>query len=193
MDRNCRRRPAAFLRVMTVTSANPASILTDAQPGAGLRAAIRLDVVGEGENSRATHDRLVPQRASHASGSRSPGPATRGCMHPRITTDIRAGDAGRSTGGSMRFVSYYPRAISDASGVTEALWGWAAALVDAGHEVLVLHAGGAAPLAGPAPRPAGPRRRGHSASRPGSHDTPPDRTRANASGATTCWSCTKAG
>lgn len=42
----------------------------------------------------------------------------------------------------MRFVSYYPRAISDASGVTEALWGWAAALVDAGHEVLVLHAGG---------------------------------------------------
>ncbi len=42
----------------------------------------------------------------------------------------------------MRFVSYYPRAVSDKSGVTEALWGWAAALVDAGHEVLVLHAGG---------------------------------------------------
>jgi glycosyltransferase involved in cell wall biosynthesis len=42
----------------------------------------------------------------------------------------------------MRFVSYYPRAISDSSGVTEALWGWAAALVDAGHEVHVLHAGG---------------------------------------------------
>jgi glycosyltransferase involved in cell wall biosynthesis len=42
----------------------------------------------------------------------------------------------------MRFVSYYPRAISDASGVTEALWGWAAALVDAGHEVHVIHAGG---------------------------------------------------
>jgi glycosyltransferase involved in cell wall biosynthesis len=42
----------------------------------------------------------------------------------------------------MRFVSYYPRAISDSSGVTEALWGWAAALVDAGHDVLVLHAGG---------------------------------------------------
>jgi glycosyltransferase involved in cell wall biosynthesis len=42
----------------------------------------------------------------------------------------------------MRFVSYYPRAVSDASGVTEALWGWAAALVDAGHEVTVLHAGG---------------------------------------------------
>jgi glycosyltransferase involved in cell wall biosynthesis len=42
----------------------------------------------------------------------------------------------------MRFVSYYPRAISDVSGVTEALWRWAAALTDAGHEVLVLHAGG---------------------------------------------------
>jgi glycosyltransferase involved in cell wall biosynthesis len=28
------------------------------------------------------------------------------------------------------------------SGVTEALWGWAAALVDAGQEVIVLHAGG---------------------------------------------------
>lgn len=42
----------------------------------------------------------------------------------------------------MRFVSYYPRAISDSSGVTEALWGWAAAVADAGHEVLVLHAGG---------------------------------------------------
>src|SRR5262245_1432635 len=42
----------------------------------------------------------------------------------------------------MRFVSYYPRAISDSSGVTEALWGWAAALVDAGHEVHVLNAGG---------------------------------------------------
>jgi glycosyltransferase involved in cell wall biosynthesis len=42
----------------------------------------------------------------------------------------------------MRFVSYYPRAISDRSGVTEALWSWAAALTDAGHEVLVLHAGG---------------------------------------------------
>lgn len=50
----------------------------------------------------------------------------------------------------MRFVSYYPRAISDASGVTEALWGWAAALVDAGHEVLVLHAGG--PRRSPDPR-----------------------------------------
>ena len=42
----------------------------------------------------------------------------------------------------MRFVSYYPRAISDSSGVTEALWGWAAALVDGGHDVLILHAGG---------------------------------------------------
>ena len=42
----------------------------------------------------------------------------------------------------MRFVSYYPRAISDRSGVTEALWGWAAALVDAGHDVVVLHHGG---------------------------------------------------
>jgi glycosyltransferase involved in cell wall biosynthesis len=42
----------------------------------------------------------------------------------------------------MRFVSYYPRATSDLSGVTEALWGWAAALIDAGHDVLVLHAGG---------------------------------------------------
>ena len=50
----------------------------------------------------------------------------------------------------MRFVSYYPRAISDASGVTEALWGWAAALVDAGHEVQVLHAGG--PRRSPDPR-----------------------------------------
>ncbi len=42
----------------------------------------------------------------------------------------------------MRFISYYPRATSDLSGVTEALWGWAAALIDAGHDVLVLHAGG---------------------------------------------------
>lgn len=42
----------------------------------------------------------------------------------------------------LRFISYYPRAVSDASGVTEALWGWAAALVDAGHEVHVVHAGG---------------------------------------------------
>jgi glycosyltransferase involved in cell wall biosynthesis len=42
----------------------------------------------------------------------------------------------------MRFVSYYPRAVSDRSGVTAALWGWAAALVDAGHDVRVLHAGG---------------------------------------------------
>lgn len=42
----------------------------------------------------------------------------------------------------MRFVSYYTRAISDVSGVTEALWGWASALVDAGQEVVVLHAGG---------------------------------------------------
>jgi glycosyltransferase involved in cell wall biosynthesis len=50
----------------------------------------------------------------------------------------------------MRFVSYYPRAISDLSGVTEALWGWAAALVDGGHEVLVLHAGG--PRRSPDPR-----------------------------------------
>jgi glycosyltransferase involved in cell wall biosynthesis len=50
----------------------------------------------------------------------------------------------------MRFVSYYPRATSDASGVTEALWGWAAALVDAGHEVRVIHAGG--PRRSPDPR-----------------------------------------
>jgi glycosyltransferase involved in cell wall biosynthesis len=42
----------------------------------------------------------------------------------------------------LQFVSYYPRAVSDASGVTEALWAWAAALSDAGHEVRVLHAGG---------------------------------------------------
>jgi glycosyltransferase involved in cell wall biosynthesis len=50
----------------------------------------------------------------------------------------------------MRFVSYYPRATSDTSGVTEALWGWAAAVADAGHEVLVLHAGG--PRRSPDPR-----------------------------------------
>jgi glycosyltransferase involved in cell wall biosynthesis len=42
----------------------------------------------------------------------------------------------------MRFVSYYPGATSHATGVTAALWGWAAALVDAEQEVLVLHAGG---------------------------------------------------
>jgi glycosyltransferase involved in cell wall biosynthesis len=42
----------------------------------------------------------------------------------------------------MRFISYYPRATSDQSGVTEALWGWAAALIDGGHDVRVLHAGG---------------------------------------------------
>src|SRR5262245_47030490 len=50
----------------------------------------------------------------------------------------------------MRFVSYYPRATSDSSGVTEALWAWAAALTDAGHEVRVLHAGG--PRRSPDPR-----------------------------------------
>jgi glycosyltransferase involved in cell wall biosynthesis len=42
----------------------------------------------------------------------------------------------------MRFVSYYSRAISDSSGVTAALWAWAKALVDAGQEVVVAHAGG---------------------------------------------------
>ena len=42
----------------------------------------------------------------------------------------------------MRFVSYYSRAVSDASGVTVALWAWANALVAAGEEVLVVHAGG---------------------------------------------------
>jgi glycosyltransferase involved in cell wall biosynthesis len=42
----------------------------------------------------------------------------------------------------MRFVNYYPSAISDRSGVTAALWGWAAALVDAGQEVEVIHNGG---------------------------------------------------
>ena len=50
----------------------------------------------------------------------------------------------------MQFVSYYPRAVSDSSGVTEALWAWAAALSDAGHEVCVLHAGG--PRRSPDPR-----------------------------------------
>jgi glycosyltransferase involved in cell wall biosynthesis len=54
----------------------------------------------------------------------------------------------------MRFVSYYPRAVSDTSGVTAALWGWAAALVDAGHQVHVLHAGG--PRLSPDPRHARP-------------------------------------
>ncbi len=42
----------------------------------------------------------------------------------------------------MRFVHYYPRAISDLSGVTAALWSWAAALARVGHDVVVLHAGG---------------------------------------------------
>jgi glycosyltransferase involved in cell wall biosynthesis len=42
----------------------------------------------------------------------------------------------------MRFVSYYSRAVSDASGVTAALWAWANALAAAGEEVLVVHAGG---------------------------------------------------
>jgi glycosyltransferase involved in cell wall biosynthesis len=42
----------------------------------------------------------------------------------------------------MRFVSYYSRAVSDASGVTVALWAWASALAAAGEEVLVVHAGG---------------------------------------------------
>lgn len=42
----------------------------------------------------------------------------------------------------MRFVSYYSRAVSDASGVTVALWAWANALAAAGEEVLVAHAGG---------------------------------------------------
>lgn len=50
----------------------------------------------------------------------------------------------------MRLVNYYPRAVSDRSGVTEALWSWAAALVDAGQEVVVLHAGG--PRHSPDPR-----------------------------------------
>jgi glycosyltransferase involved in cell wall biosynthesis len=42
----------------------------------------------------------------------------------------------------MRFVSYYSRAISDASGVTAALWAWADALKAAGEDVVVVHAGG---------------------------------------------------
>jgi glycosyltransferase involved in cell wall biosynthesis len=40
----------------------------------------------------------------------------------------------------MRFVHYYPDAMGD-SGVTVALWGWAAALSAAGYECVVLHAG----------------------------------------------------
>jgi glycosyltransferase involved in cell wall biosynthesis len=44
-----------------------------------------------------------------------------------------------------RFVSYYPRAVSETSGVTVALWAWASALAAAGHEVVVLHAGGTKP------------------------------------------------
>jgi glycosyltransferase involved in cell wall biosynthesis len=40
----------------------------------------------------------------------------------------------------MRFVHYYPDAMGD-SGVTVALWGWAAALAGAGFESMVLHAG----------------------------------------------------
>ena len=40
----------------------------------------------------------------------------------------------------MRFVHYYPDAMGD-SGVTVALWGWAAAFSAAGYESMVLHAG----------------------------------------------------
>jgi glycosyltransferase involved in cell wall biosynthesis len=40
----------------------------------------------------------------------------------------------------MRFVHYYPAAMGD-SGVTVALWGWAAALSAAGFESMVLHSG----------------------------------------------------
>jgi glycosyltransferase involved in cell wall biosynthesis len=42
----------------------------------------------------------------------------------------------------MRFVQYYPRAISDDSGVVTAFWAWVLALARGGHEVVVLHAGG---------------------------------------------------
>lgn len=42
----------------------------------------------------------------------------------------------------MRFVQYYPRAISDDSGVVTAFWAWVLALARAGHELVVLHAGG---------------------------------------------------
>jgi glycosyltransferase involved in cell wall biosynthesis len=42
----------------------------------------------------------------------------------------------------VRFVQYYPRAISDDSGVVTAFWAWVLALARAGHEIVVLHAGG---------------------------------------------------
>lgn len=55
----------------------------------------------------------------------------------------------------MRFVHYYPRALSDPSGVTAALWSWAAALARDGHHVLVLHAGGPRRVSLPEPMPGG--------------------------------------
>ena len=51
----------------------------------------------------------------------------------------------------MRFVHYYKRAMVGDGGPTRAVWGWAGALSDAGHEVVILHDGGASssPLAHP--------------------------------------------